>query len=319
MRDPTSWTLLDLAAIAIRGRRVALGVPLVVGALVGVTLLMLPRQWTVAVLLQPEGGGGELGGLAGIAAQFGVRVPTGGATGESPAFYVELLGTRALLEPVAVGAYTAAVEGVPRTAPLAEWLHVRYQEPGLRTEQVIVKLRRRVGASELLESGLVQVRVRTRWPALSYAIAESLLASLQDFNVNQRRSRARAERDFLADRLRVVEAEVRDAEAAMAEFLSRNRQYERDPGLQFAYQRLDRDVSTGRDVAAAVRQAYEQVRIDEVRETPEVTVVQPPVLPVSPDRRRLIARAGGVAFVAFFIAVVMLWIQAAWRARSQDP
>jgi uncharacterized protein involved in exopolysaccharide biosynthesis len=36
-------------------------------------------------------------------------------------------------------------------------------------------------------------------------------------------------------------------------------------------------------------QAYEQARIDEVRNTPVITVVEPPESPVRPDSRRLVS------------------------------
>lgn len=60
-------------------------------------------------------------------------------------------------------------------------------------------------------------------------------------------------------------------------------------------------------VFTSLNQAYEQTRIDEVRDSPVITVVERPEVPVLPDRRRLMLKGilalmvGGMLgiFVAF--------------------
>jgi len=44
-------------------------------------------------------------------------------------------------------------------------------------------------------------------------------------------------------------------------------------------------------VYSSLAQAFEQARIDEVRNTPVLTLVDPPNLPAEPDRRWLLAKA----------------------------
>jgi uncharacterized protein involved in exopolysaccharide biosynthesis len=61
-------------------------------------------------------------------------------------------------------------------------------------------------------------------------------------------------------------------------------------------------------VYSSLAQAFEQARIDEVRNTPVVTLVDPPNLPAEPDRRWLLAKVllaallGGI--IGAFIGLV---------------
>lgn len=71
------------------------------------------------------------------------------------------------------------------------------------------------------------------------------------------------------------------------ESLERNRRYEGSPGLTFRYERLQRRVNLRQQVFTPLSKSYEQAKIDEVRNTPVITVVEPPELPARPDPWRL--------------------------------
>jgi len=78
--------------------------------------------------------------------------------------------------------------------------------------------------------------------------------------------------------------------------------------LLFERDRLQRVVSLRERVAASLAESNEQARIDEVRNTPVITVVDQPVLPAFPDRRRLVFKAAsalvlGVLLGAFFAVI----------------
>ena len=66
-----------------------------------VLFIQPPQYVSWATVLLPSSGGGNLGGLAGFASQFGVNVPTGmSADLSSPSLYPELLRSRTFAEQI---------------------------------------------------------------------------------------------------------------------------------------------------------------------------------------------------------------------------
>ena len=78
--------------------------------------------------------------------------------------------------------------------------------------------------------------------------------------------------------------------------------------------RLAREVLVQQQVYATLAQAYEQARIEEVRDTPVITVLASPQRPGRPDPRALIKKA----FLALLVGGVLGFLVAAWRAYVQE-
>jgi uncharacterized protein involved in exopolysaccharide biosynthesis len=161
------------------------------------------------------------------------------------------------------------------------------------------------------ETGVVTVSVRTDDPGLSAAIGRRLLDLIATFDVDTRQSQASAERGFAEERLGQLRLELSTSEDLLKEFLVENRQFDNSPQLTFEYERLGRQVAMRQELVTAMAQAYEQARIDEVRNTSIITVIDQPEPPALPDprgrRRKLILgmtfglMAGfGLAFIAEF-------------------
>ncbi|HEX5830509.1 MAG TPA: hypothetical protein VFY16_05970, partial [Gemmatimonadaceae bacterium] len=103
-------------------------------------------------------------------------------------------------------------------------------------------------------------------------------------------------------------AELRAAEDRLQAFLQRNRVYRSSPELVFEFERLDREASVRQQLVASLTQAYEQAKIDEVRDTPVITMVERPEIPVRADRRLLLQKAllGLAVGVVLGILLVLL-------------
>jgi uncharacterized protein involved in exopolysaccharide biosynthesis len=128
-------------------------------------------------------------------------------------------------------------------------------------------------------------------------MVKCILDRLNWFNLVTRQSQAGAERRFMEGRLDEARAELRTAEDRLQNFLQRNRDFRNSPELTFQQDRLARDVQMRQQVYTSLAQAYEQARIEEVRDTPVITVVEQPDLPIRPDRRGA-ARSALVALIA---------------------
>jgi uncharacterized protein involved in exopolysaccharide biosynthesis len=174
-------------------------------------------------------------------------------------------------------------------------------------ERAIEKLDAAIEANAVQKTGLVQLSVETKSPTLSFQIARRLIDEVNRFNQQTRRSQAVAERQFTERRLNEVRGELRDAEDSIQAFENANRQFRSSPELNSRYERLNREVGRRSGLYLEVSQAYERARIEEVRDTPVISMVDRPETAVLPNPRGIVSKslialiAGGVlgVFIAF--------------------
>lgn len=273
--------LVEFFTSVLRHRRLILGIALPVALLTAVVCLFRTREYASASSFVPQSKQQNFA-LSALAAQYGVSVGSGDTQG-SPAFYVDLLTSRALLAQIADTTFAPAGRGVRRT--LADLYEVREERPGLRREEAMKELRKHMDVGLVQRSGIIRVTVSSPDPAVSQRINGLLLALANDFNLNTRRSQAKAERQFAEERLARVRDDLRAAEDRLARFYQENRVYESSPALTLAQTRLTRELELQRQLNANLSQQLEQAKLDEVRDTPVITVLEQPDLPLRPTPR----------------------------------
>lgn len=275
-------------AHVLSGRRIAVRCGIAAGVVAGLVGLLLPRTWTArASFVAQAGREANLGQLAGLASQFGVNIAGAmGSNGYQPRFFATLITTDEVLGVVADRRYSATATD---SVALAEELGVEGRTPGERRQRTIRKLRRDVvSATYDQRNGLTTLLVRTQRPELSLAIANDLIAEINRFNTERHQSRASAERQFIQGRRDEIGNELRSAEAALTAFLRTNRSYDASPERAVEADRLRRRVGELQALLAGLNQSYESARIEEVRDTPVLTLVERPDMPALPDERSLV-------------------------------
>lgn len=244
--------------------------------------LILPRSYTATASFAPQARDMS-SNLTGLAARFGVAMPTSDPS-ESPQFYADLLHSRELLRSVAESTFDVEPR-VNRT--LADWYGRREAVGPLRLDAAEKQLRRDISASVSSQTGVVSFEVRARSPVLAEQIAQRALALVNAFNLERRRSLASSERAFTESRVRDIQSDLRAAEGRLQDFLQHNANCCPSPALRFEEERLQRNVTMQQQLFTSMSQAFEQAKIDEVRDTPVITIVEPPSRPVRPDSRHL--------------------------------
>jgi len=311
-------SLWEVLAVLIRRRSVIVWAVGVCAVLAVVVTFLQPRSWTTTASFRPQGSDGP-GELASLASQFGVNIG-GGETTESPAFYQELLTSREILSRVAAADYP--LDG--QALPLVDILEIEAdpEEPRaeeLRLVQAIEWLRESaVSVSTGRETGLLTLEVQTEWPEVSRGIADGLLAEVARFNLETRQSQASAERSFVEERVGAAREDLERAEAQLQAFLESNRQIGSSPELQFDRDRLQREVSLRQQVYSTLVQSYEQARISEVRDTPVITVLQAPFVPIRPDGRGLVLRFALGVVLGGMAGVVLAFLVEVFRRPGDD-
>jgi uncharacterized protein involved in exopolysaccharide biosynthesis len=267
--------------------------------------LLGPRTYTATASFVPQSAAPASQRLAGLAAQFGVALSAGDA-GRSPQFYADLLRARAILLDVVRGPYpigddeTAGPAGTlgSESVSLARIFGIQEDDSAAAEILAMEQLRDAMAVDVTPETGVVTVSVEARSPGLAGRIVARMLELLGRFDVETRQSEARAERRFVEARLGDAQAELRSAEDKLQLFLQQNKNFENAPALRFEHDRLQRAVLLRQSVLTSLAQSYEQARVEEVRNTPVMTVIQRPDPPPLPDPRRLplvlvVALAGG--------------------------
>lgn len=311
-------SFVGLLAVILRHRRLIIGLPFAFVLVAVVATLLQKRQYTATASFMPRASdASRLAGLGGLAAQIGVNLPAGDP-GQSPDFYADLVVSREILGAVVDSTYTEQRGGAPRT--LVDILDPPGATPALRHEEAIRELVKRLTVHRNIRTGVIQIGVRTTSPELSRQVTQRILDLVNDFNLRQRQARAGAERQFAEERLRTIRAELYEAEENVADFLRRNRTYRGSPELSTEADRLTRNVSMRQQLFTSFSQLYEQSRIDAVRNTPLIMLLDRPQAPARPDSRRGVLRVLLALVGGLLIAILLAFArEATSAARNLSP
>ena len=314
-------SFLALANVILKRWKLVLGLPLVVAFLTGIVSLLLPAKYTAAssFISESESVGMNLpSGLAGLASQFGIAVPGAGAN--SPAFYADVLRSRTLRDQILLASYPDPRGTRPENdSSLLDILKIDGDSERERLEKGHEELEKVVKIQVDDETGIVSLSVKTHYPALSADVANLFVELLNSFNMETRQSEAQERRRFIEGRVAEAGDELRAAEEELKSFLERNRQFQGSPELLFQHDRLQRQVSLKQEVLTTLNREYEESRIEEVNDTPIITVVD---RAVPPDERSSPKRTLNVLIALFLGGVFALFgafgVEFIDRARETD-
>ena len=279
-------------------------VGLIAGAVWGFTR---PLVYKASASFVSQSGDTPRAGLAALAGQFGVSLPTDNQS-VSPDFYARLLTSRDLLDRIARDTFFVVPELGSKPVSFIDLFEIKGASQRARYDEAVEFLGGKVAVSVSKPTGIIDVSLSTRWPTVSLAIVSQLISGVNDFNLHTRQGQASTERRFVEGRLALAADTLRAAENRMENFLAGNRQIVNSPELTFQRDRLQRDLSLQQQVYTTLAQSYEDLRMREVRDTPLITLVEAPAVPAQPEPRgRIKLLLLGLilgAFVGSFLVLV---------------
>lgn len=314
--EPVSFeaSMHAFTAFVRRHRSLVIGAALVAAGAVTIYTLVKGRTYTATASFMSQSKG-NVGNLGGLAAQFGIALPAD-MGGDSPQFYVDLITSREILDSVVAVPYALATPTGVRQESLDRVYDADQGDtPAQRRAYVIRKLREHLSATIGKQTGVVNLSVTTPDPYLSRAIAARIVDQINSFNLRKRQSRATAERAFTEGRLAAARTDLQSAEDRLEGFMQGNRDYRAAPRLALEYDRLSRDVTTKQALVTTLTQAFEQAKIEEVRDTPIITVLDSPEVPPNPDPRGLVTKIIFSLLLGALIGIGLGWVRD-WRARA---
>lgn len=267
--------------------------------------LIWPRSYRAEAKILPNQSGSAGSSLASLAAASGLGDLIPGQLGsrENPILtYPEILSSRSLLERIALSPYpddSLSSGGSIMGALGVKGTGRESLEKGVR------KLGEATRVETNLRTGMVSVSAVTRDSVLSAQIVDRMLLELNHFNVDTRASQGRATREFLEGRIKDARVELRDAEEALASFRQTNVRISNSAQLQLEQARFEREVDTRSELYRMLAREYEAARIEEKRDTPSFTVVDPARPPVRKYRPRILFNVFVSALAALGIRILL--------------
>ena len=283
----------------------SLGVAFVLALIIGFSL---PKTYNCQILLAPETGGGSssLGGLASLAASFGVGIGGGSQGGDAitPSVYPDLMKSvdfKTSLFPIKVQkkgdkksmTYYDYLKYEWRVPWWEDWFGLTAPKPkkdtlvntfeltgdqariaGLAIKYVQCKIDKK--------TGLISIDVTMQDPYVAAQLADSVKNRLQDFLTGYRTKKARHDLDFALklnkqakkdyERARMLYAEYMDANQEMTLLTAQQKQNDLENEMQLQYNNF---TATSAQVLTA--KALVQ------KETPSFTTIQSATVPLGPS------------------------------------
>lgn len=294
---------MSIFNILLRHRVLIIGLALLFGGYMGLMSVTSGKTYTAEAQFVPKGARGQ-SQLSGIAAQFGVSLNSGDPL-QSPQLYMDLLETKGLLWPVAQKQYTVKTDSGVVTGDLMKIYRIKKDRPVVMRVKVIEALDHSIKATVSPKTGVITVLVSTGSPELSLQIANNVLDQVNIFNLANRQKQATAEREFAERQVAEKRAELRQAESEVANFLESNRLYRQSPQLVLEWGRLQRQVDMRDQIYSSLLSAYETARIEEVKDLPVINIIEPPELPIGPDKRGGVKKTALGLFVGAFLGCLL--------------
>jgi uncharacterized protein involved in exopolysaccharide biosynthesis len=290
---------------------------IIAGALVGVSLAIVlavvtPRTYTARAAFIAASSSSGQHGVMGLAAQFGIML--GGDGEEASSYFLSrLAGSTRVLRRVVETSPSMAGLSRHRGGLIDYWsISAPTREESL--ERAMTRLKRSIRVDHDRQTGMVSVAVRDRSPEVAHGLVVSVLATVDSVNIATRKGRAAAQRVFLSERVEVAADELRESENRIRQFLESNREFRSSPSLTFELESMNRDALLRQEVLNTLRKGLEQARIEEVRSTPGMGVVEYPEVPATPDSRGLLVRLALLCTFGMAVAFAFGLFRAAFTA-----
>jgi uncharacterized protein involved in exopolysaccharide biosynthesis len=304
--DQTELSIVSLVNTVLRHRWMIVIIALATAAYAGYKSAQLPRVFTSESQFMPKGGRGQ-SQLQGLAAQFGIG--GGGDPTQSPQFYVDLLRSRAVLAGVGDREFHVRTDSGMKIGNIAKIYGIRNTDSVGRAAAITNTIRGKTRAVVSARTGVITLRVSDRRPDMAVQLNQALLDQVNIFNLSQRQAQAGAEREFIEKRLVDAQAQLSQAESNLQSFLMENRDFRSSPNLSLEFDRLNRAVNSRQSLYNALASSYEQAKIEEVRDLPVITVLEPPDYPIQPDPRRTRRKATLGLLVGFVLGIALAFFR----------
>jgi len=273
---------------------------------------VMPVYTSTSKIMSSSSGGG-MSQAAGLAAQFGIAMPTGQS--EPKWVYPEIIKSRTLARSMLKRKFDTNEFGPQKY--LLQILTYGNDDPqvGLDILEInaVNNFLGMIDISEDLKTSILTLSINASEPNFA---AEVNLALIEELDAHQRKynkAKTSDTKQFIEERIIAIEKELMSSEEDLKVFMDRNRRIENSPALQLEQQRFGREVTVLTGVFTTLKQQLETTKIEEVKESDYVVILDEPEVPLKrskPNKKVMVILAGilGIglgtflAFIREFVA-----------------
>ena len=245
-----------------------------------------PRIYTATVTILPSEDSDNVDVLSKLTMMTGGLIGGGGAHED---LYGEIIQSRAVLSQLVNRRWSYCDR---EDVSLYEIFGIldREQEPDesdtVRLEKTLRE--RCISFHRDRSTGFMKVEVRAPGdPAFSSRFANALVQQLDDYNKNYKSTKAREQRIFIEQQLRVSERRLKVAQDSLTRFMEQNRNYSDSPVLAERAAQLRRIVDARAAVWTDLIKQYEMARIEENKPLTSLNILDHAVPPLKPSSPRV--------------------------------
>ena len=253
-----------------------------------VQFIQEPNYNSSATILLPDNTNANLGGLAGIANQFGVNIPSRAkADLSSPSLLPEILKSRTFAEKIIKKEFFS--KKLQKKLPLMDIIN-----SGLNADKSENNELSAINTfnsdilfySKDIGSPVSNITISIFDPNLAKQLADTVLNELESLNRSFRTKSIKEKTSFIEQRIFNVSFELEKSEKKLKEFNERNRQIS-SPALQLELDRIERETDVQKEIYLTLKQQLELAKIEGVQEASIVQVLDKPLVPISPSNKNL--------------------------------
>ena len=309
MVEESNYSFSDILLILSRELKLIIITPIILCSVMIFYLIFFSEPvYTSTAKIMSSSTTGTLSQTAGIAAQLGINFSV--PQSEPKWFYPEIIKSRDLAKNLLKKRFNTNKYGSQKT--LLQILTYGNQKPKLNMNKLeaigVNNLLQLVDASEDIKTGIVTVAVTSFEPALSAEINKAFLYELDSHQLKYNKAKMSEAKQFIEERILIIEKELMAAEEDLKIFNDRNRRIENSPALQLEQQRLGREVTVLIGVFTTLKQQLETTKIEEVKESDYVIIIDSPETPLkrSKPKKKLMVILAGLLGLSFSILIAFV-------------
>ncbi len=234
--------------------------------------LLLPESFKSTAVLLPDTDKSKLGSLGGgltdLAAMAGVNV---GGEGSIVKLYPIILKSESVLKAVILTKYQT--KEYPDSVDLIQYWKIKEKNPEREYEVALLNLRNGLDVALDLKTAVLTMSIETAEPQLSADILNTTIRAADKFIRTKRNTNASEQRKWIEARLVEVKEDLSKAENALKDFREKNRSISGSPQLLLDQERLMREMQINSTMYVELKKQYELVKIEEIRTTPIISVM----------------------------------------------
>jgi uncharacterized protein involved in exopolysaccharide biosynthesis len=233
--------------------------------------LILPESFKSTAVILPDADKSKLsslGGISDLAAMAGISV---GGEGSIVKLYPTILKSESVLRSVIYAKYQT--KEFSDSVNLIQYWRIKDKNPERDYEVALQNLRAGLDVAMDLKTAVLTMSIETSEPQLSADILNTVISAMEKFIRIKRNTNASEQRKWIEARLIEVKEDLSKAENILKNFREKNRSISGSPQLLLDQERLVREVQINATMYTELKKQYELVKIEEIRTTPIINVM----------------------------------------------